>query len=246
MTGGWQSIDIHGASYRALPPAPGARLISGSVLLLPDEDWPADEDWPELAAGFEQAGLPVVAALEFGCWWLDRSAPSDGAALTPLQRLRRDVVPWLRREWHIPEAPLAVAGIGRGGQGALQLAYRWPREFPVAAAISPVVDFHVLQPRDAVLAELFTSAEAARQQTVTLNLHPLNWPPHQWFACEPADWRFEGCERLASKLRSIGIPCEVDLATTTGGDGRAYRRRQWPQAVRFLTERLQQQSRAFE
>ena len=37
------------------------------------------------------------------------------------------------------------------------------------------------------------------QTTVTLQLHPLNWPRHQWFACDPtdADW-FEGVDPIGA------------------------------------------------
>jgi hypothetical protein len=120
----------------------------------------------------------------------------------------------------------------------LQAAYRWPREFPAVAAISPAIDFHRWHSVDRSLFEMFISAEAARQQTATLNLHPLNWPPHQWFACDPADAHHDGCERLASKLRSIGIPFEADLRTSAGGDFCRYVTKQLPVATAFLAERL--------
>lgn len=134
---------------------------------------------------------------------------------------------------------MGVLGVGRGGQGALQAAYRWPREFPAVAAIVPAIDLHRFHAADAALSEMFPTAEAARQQSATLMLHPLNWPPHQWFASAPGDPRHEGAERLASKLSSIGIPFTAELRATasTVSD---YIASQLPAAVRFLSERLRE------
>jgi S-formylglutathione hydrolase len=127
-----------------------------------------------------------------------------------------------------------------GGQGALQLAYRHPREFPVVAAIAPAVDFHTWHGRGLPLDEMFPTRESARQETATLHVHPLNWPQHQLFVSDPADaeW-FEGCERLASKLVSIGIPFERDLETSAGGHTWEYFNAMAPRVIEFVAERLQ-------
>jgi S-formylglutathione hydrolase len=126
-----------------------------------------------------------------------------------------------------------------GGQGGLQLAYRFPREYPVVAAISPAVDFHNLYGQGLPLDEMFAGKEAARQETATLRIHPLNWPRHQLLVCDPADSRwFEGAERLAGKLWSIGIPFESDLETSAGGHSWQYYQSMAARCVDFLADRL--------
>ena len=94
-----------------------------------------------------------------------------------------------------------------GGQGALQLAYRYPREFPVVAAISPAIDFHHWYGQGLPLDEMFASREAARQATATLQIHPLGWPRHQLLVCDPedVDW-YEGVDRLVAEIdRAVTI-----------------------------------------
>jgi S-formylglutathione hydrolase len=86
---------------------------------------------------------------------------------------------------------------------------------------------------------MFASKEAGRQQTVTLHFHPLNWPKHQFFCCDPQDeYWFEGAERLAMKLSSMGISYERDLTTSAGGHTQAYFERMAQPAFAFLTAYL--------
>ena len=71
---------------------------------------------------------------------------------------------------------------------------------------------------DPTLAQLYRDSEQARQDTATLHIHPLNWPRHQWFVSDPADYlRHDGADRLRMKLYSLGVPYEADLETTGGG-----------------------------
>jgi len=86
---------------------------------------------------------------------------------------------------------------------------------------------------------MFASKESARQQTATLNVHPLSWPKHQFLCCDPQDeYWFEGTDRLAMKLSSIGIPFERDLTTTAGGHSWAYFERMAAPALEFLAKSL--------
>jgi S-formylglutathione hydrolase len=126
-----------------------------------------------------------------------------------------------------------------GGQGVLQLAYRWPRDFPVVAAISPAIDFQNWYGHGLSLDQMFASKEAARQQTATLHIHPMNWPKQQFLCCDPADeYWFEGTDRLAMKLSSIGIPFERDLTTAGGGHSWTYFERMAAPALGFLATSL--------
>jgi S-formylglutathione hydrolase len=132
-----------------------------------------------------------------------------------------------------------------GGQGALRIAYRHPRFFPVVAAISPAIDFQTrYYEGDETIPQMYDDPEAARQDTATLHVHPLNWPRHQFFCCDPADHRWwESADRLRMKLWSLGVPHEVDLVTTGGGHGFEYYNLQAERAVGFLVERLDQERR---
>jgi S-formylglutathione hydrolase len=115
--------------------------------------------------------------------------------------------------------------------------------FPVVAAISPAIDYHLrLAEGDQVLAGMYPNAESARQDTATLHVHPLNWPRNLWFCCDPADYRWhESTERLRMKLSALGIPHECDLQTEGGGHGFGYYCQMAPAAVGFLAERLERE-----
>jgi S-formylglutathione hydrolase FrmB len=109
------------------------------------------------------------------------------------------------------------------------------------AAISPAVDFHEVHGQGWPLDELFDSREQARQETATLNIHPLNWPRSQFFCCDPLDVTWHpGCERLASKLMSMGIPFEADLTTSLGGHNWGYFTKMMTPALEFLVRSLEQ------
>ncbi|MBX3443910.1 MAG: hypothetical protein KF774_15995 [Planctomyces sp.] len=210
---------------------------SPCLLVLPDSDWPDERHVALLQSRLAKHSLAAVMPRLPGLWWLSRPEPGTPFETSPLAFLAETVVPWMQSE--LAPAAIGVLGVGRGGQGAMQLAYRWPRAVPVVAAVAPLIDFHLLQRDDPVLVDVFPNSEAARQETATLHLHPLNWPPHQWFAADPVDWdAFIGCDRLASKLSSIGIPFTSVLRDSTGGDRERYRSEILPRAVEFLAARL--------
>ncbi|MFM7922870.1 MAG: alpha/beta hydrolase-fold protein, partial [Planctomycetaceae bacterium] len=134
---------------------------------------------------------------------------------------------------------IALLGVSMGGQGVLQLAYRYALKFPVVSAISPAVDFHQLYGAGIPLDGMFPDAEAARQATVVLNLQPLQWPRYQYFCCDPADveW-YDGAARLGMKLSSSGILHERDLLTTAGGHSWNYFNRMAEPAIEQLVRGL--------
>jgi len=191
-------------------------------------------------AELEKHRLRVYSPARDGCWWLDRACANFGSEVSPLEWARTVAAGEIQSLWNIPPRSIGLLGTGMGGNGVLQLAYRFPKQFPVVAAIAPAIDFHTHYDRDPVLQDAFPTAEAARQETATLRIHPLNWPPHQWLACDPHDpeW-FDGCERLVSKLSSIGIIYESDLETSADGGRADYERLMLPKAIDFAVERLQ-------
>jgi S-formylglutathione hydrolase len=207
----WSREIVAGVPVQFLPPP---NEVKGIVVVLPDPDWPDPVESFGAGGVFHTSELVVVVP-GVRPWWIDRPDAAFEPARSPLSYMIEELVPWIRSKW-TDALRLAALGVGFGGQGALQLAYRHPETFPMATAICPAIDFHRLYDSTPQFRDWFETQEQARQETVTLRLHPLNWPPHQWFACPRGDWRFDGCERLASKLTSIGIPFEADLETANG------------------------------
>lgn len=201
----------------------------------------------------ERERLPAIAPRAGRSWWLDRAVTSFDPTVTAEQYVIGPVVAEVERRFGVSPPGIAVVGTSMGGQGALRLAYRHPNLFPVAAAISPAVDFHAAM-REAherpdgelydTLWETYGDVERARQDTAILHVHPLNWPRHQFFACDPADihW-YDGAVRLQSKLVALGIPHVALLEARGGGHSQEYYDRVSPDVMRFVLERLDQESR---
>jgi S-formylglutathione hydrolase len=130
-----------------------------------------------------------------------------------------------------------------GGQGALRLAMKYPDTFPIAAGISPAIDYHLrMDEGDETLPLMYPDEEAARQDTATLHIHPLYWPRNLWFCCDPTDYRWHtAADRLRMKLSSLGIPFECEMEIEGGGHGFEYYNQMAEPAVRFIMERLERE-----
>lgn len=164
---------------------------------------------------FEQRGFVAVCPDGGQAWWLDHVCPDFDAQVSPMNWIVDQLMPTLQSEFAIAERRTTLLGVSMGGQGALQLAYRHPLQFPVVAAIAPAIDFHQLHGMGLPLDQIFPAAEDARQATAVLNLNPMNWPRYQWFCCDPSDvdW-IDGNQRLVMKLSSSGILHERHFETT--------------------------------
>ena len=186
---------------------------------------------------FQQHGLVAVCPDGERSWWLDIVCREFDAKLTPQQWLMNSVLPFIEQRFSITTPNIALLGVSMGGQGALQLAFRYASKFPVVAAISPAVDFNQLYGSGIPLDSMFPDAEAARQASVVLNLQPLAWPRHQFFCCDPADteW-FDGAARLGMKLSSSGILHERDLDTSGGGHSWDYFNRMAEKSLKHIVE----------
>ncbi len=178
-------------------------------------------------------------------WWLDVLCPDFHPEITAQKWLIDSVVPFIGQRFSIKPPCIALLGVSMGGQGVLQLAYRYASRFPVVAAISPAVDFQQLYGSGIPLDSMFPDAEAARQATVVLNLQPLAWPRYQFYCCDPADteW-FDGAARLGMKLSSSGILHERDLQTTGGGHSWDYFNRMAEPALKHIVESLRKRDNA--
>jgi S-formylglutathione hydrolase FrmB len=188
-------------------------------------------------------GLGLVAPVTQRSWWTDKICAEFDEAISAEQHVLRNIVPYIARRWDIAPPRIGLLGTSMGGQGALRLAYKYPDTFPVVAAISPAIDYQIrFKEGDANLRRMYRDAEAVRQDTAILHIHPLNWPRHQFFCCDPTDQRWhESAQRLRMKLSSLGIPHECDLETSGGGHGFEYYNLMAEKAIGFVVAGLQRE-----
>ncbi len=197
-------------------------------------------DHAPFTAQLEKHGLPCAAPLTQRSWWTDRICPEFDRQLSAERHLLERVLPWLEQRWGVAPPKIGLLGTSMGGQGALRFAYKYPQRFPVVAAISPAIDYQLrFHHPDGVVASMYSDPEAVRQDTALLHIHPLNWPRHQFFCCDPADttW-WDSADRLRMKLWSLGVPFECDLETSGGGHGFEYYNRMAERALAFIATRL--------
>ncbi len=227
----WNTFDLAGKpAERFLPDGGPPRH---TVVFLHGYDGTGLRDNADYTQEFERHRLDVICPRGPRCWWCDAIYPPFDSEVSPVEFLAHEIPKLTDR------TKLGVFGIEMGGQGALQLAYRHARTFPVVAAISPKVDFDDWHGLGTSLDEIFPDSEAARQATATLHIHPLDWPRHHLLLCDPADiYCRDGVTILASKLSSSGIAFEDDLRTTHGGYGWEYANAMAGKVVGYLAEKL--------
>ncbi len=194
---------------------------------------------------FDKHGLAVVSPHTQRSWWTDRICREFDEQITAQQHVIQNVLPFIEERFSARSPQIGLLGTSMGGQGALRFAYKFPNLFPVAAAISPAIDYYKrYNEGDETIPQMYPDPEAARQDSATLHVHPLNWPRHQFFCCDPEDFRWwESADRLRMKLYSLGVPHECDLETSGGGHGFDYYNRMAERAITFLVERLDQERR---
>lgn len=193
---------------------------------------------------FAHQGLAVLCPHGGESWWTNRLCASFDLVQSAEDYLLHHAMPFIHERWGLSSPAVALTGIGMGGQGALCLAFKHPRLFPVVAAIAPAVEFHERYGRGSPLDEMYTSKEQARQDTAILQLHPAHQPPHLFFCVDPWDrewWR--GSDRLHEKLNALGVPHEADLTTRAGGHSPAYFEAMAERAVRFAVAGLAEQAK---
>jgi S-formylglutathione hydrolase FrmB len=202
-------------------------------------------DKPKYVEQFVRYGLPVVAPVTQRSWWTDRICPEFDPQVTAERHVLDRVLPWIEERFGATPPRIGLFGTSMGGQGALRIAYKHPRTFPVVAAVSPALDFqNWMKKGDPVLRSMYRDVEAARQETVIQYVRPLDFPRYQFFCCCPQDeeW-FEGAHRLRRKLASLGVPFQADLETPGAGHGFAYYETMAEKAIGFLVKSLEENSR---
>jgi len=138
----------------------------------------------------------VVVVPQGGPWWLERG---EGTALFTLRTI---VLPELRAEFKLP---IALIGVGRGGAGALTLAFRLRGDIPVVFTDAAAVDLHEAYGKGTELDELYTSREACRQDGAILAVDPFRTPHAIRFHCPEDHLNHRGNDRLHEKLAALGI-----------------------------------------
>lgn len=193
---------------------------------------------------FDRYGLPVVGPMTARSWWTNRICREFDPVLTAERHVLDNILPFIQERYGAVPGRIAFLGTSMGGQGALRFAFKYPAKFPIAAAVSPAIDYQIrfYEEEGDPIAEMYDDPEAARQDTATLHVHPLNWPRNIWFCCDPADRRWhESSQRLHMKLYSLGIMHEHDMETTAGGHGWSYYNHMAPKALEFIAQRLDQE-----
>jgi S-formylglutathione hydrolase FrmB len=200
-------------------------------------------DESAFTAEFERHGLRVIAPMTGRSWWTNRICPEFDEKLTAERHLLDNILPWIRENWNATPPRIALLGTSMGGQGALRFAFKHPNTFPIAAAISPAIDYQWRwNEGDETLPLMYGDQEEVRQDTATLHVHPLNWPRNIWFCCDPVDYRWhDSTDKLRMKLNALGVPHEYELETTGGGHSFEYYGRMAPRAMQFVVERLERE-----
>jgi S-formylglutathione hydrolase FrmB len=201
-------------------------------------------DFPDFTQPFDRHGLRVIEPMSGLSWWTDRIWPPFDPSISAEAYVLDRVLAYVAARWGARPPQLALLGVSMGGQGALRIAYKHPEVFPTVAAISPAIDFQkrIEEGIDPGLEEMYRDAEDARQDTALLHVHPLNWPRHQFFCCDPTDVRWhDSADRLRMKLASLGVPFECDLETVAGGHSFDYACHMAPRVVGFIAERLERE-----
>lgn len=241
-TGNWQVVEVGGHACEVFEPA-AASEHAYVVLYLHGVHLGKLRDYPIFTQLLDKHGLRAICPMTERSWWTDRICAEFDPEISAQEYLHGRVLPYIAERWAARPPRIALLGTSMGGQGALRQAFKFPEVFPVVAAISPAIDYHLrLEQGDETLGQMYGDSEEARQDTAILHVHPLNWPRHQWFCCDPTDatW-FDSADRLHMKLSSLGVPHECDLETTGGGHGFEYYQRMAPAAIGFIVERLEQE-----
>jgi S-formylglutathione hydrolase len=200
-------------------------------------------DKPAFTAEFDRHGLRVVAPMTGRSWWTDRVCPEFDNRLTAERHVLDNILPWMRDQWNVVPPRIALLGTSMGGQGALRFSFKHPNKFPIAAAISPAIDYQWRwNEGDETLPQMYGDQEEVRQDTATLHVHPLNWPRNIWFCCDPVDYRWhESADKLRMKLNALGVPHDCEMEVSGGGHSYEYYNRMAPRAMQFIMERLERE-----
>ncbi len=234
----WASTTIEARSADVFTPADRARFV---LIFLADIDGVTLRESAVWTALLNEHRLACVCPDGGESWWSSRVCSSFDARKSAEAYFLEEVVPWATK--HFGTTNIALAGVGVGGQGALRFGFKYPDRFRVASSLGGSVDHYELYGRGTALDVMYPSREHCRQDGVVLHVHPSNWPPHVWFACDPDSPWLRGNDRLHEKLMGIGVPHTFDLTTRVCGHSWSYYDGLAPTVVRLTVAGLERQSR---
>src|SRR5262245_8712626 len=136
---------------------------------------------------FDELRLACVCPPGQMSWWADRRCTDFDPVMTPERWLLDHVLPFFRAAWGLAPPAVGLLGVSMGGQGALRLAFKHPKTFPVVAGIASSIEYHNWYGLGYPLDEMYDSKEQARQDTALLHVHPSDYPPHIFFCVDPTD-----------------------------------------------------------
>ena len=243
MVGIWTNESIGGKLAEIYQP-PNAVKPRFGVLFLHPVGNETLRDRPAYTRILDELRMPCVCPMAPYTWWTDRVLPEFDPQRTAERHVIDHVVPFFAERWDIQPRSIGLLGISMGGQGALRLALRHPRLFPVAAGIASAIDYHDFYGQGYSLDSMYDSKEQCRQDTAVLHIHPSDHPPHLFFAIDPedADW-VRGNDRLHEKLNALGVPHTIDFTTSAGGHSWQYFDLMAEPALRFVAQGLEKESR---
>jgi S-formylglutathione hydrolase len=242
MKGTWSRENLAGKAADVYQPAGSAPRFG--ILFLHGHGLETLRDRPAFTRLFDELRLACVCPHGQRSWWVDRVCPEFDPVLSPERHLLDQVLPFFQERWQLAPRAVALLGISMGGQGALRLAFKHPKLFPVVAAISAALDYHERYGQDPILDALYDSKEQCRQDTALMHVPPYDPPPHIFFCIDPADaqW-YRGNDRLHEKLSALGVVHTLDLSTEAGGHSWDYFNHMAEPAIRFAFAGLEAESR---
>lgn len=241
IPGNWRQVAVAGHPCDVYEP-PRRNEHDYAVIYLHGIHLKGLTDNAAFSGEFARHGLPVLAPHTGRSWWTDKICPEFDPRLSAERHVLDHVVPYAAERFGARPPRMALLGTSMGGQGALRFAFKFPNVFPIVAALAPAIDYQLrfYEDDEETLPAMYADAEAVRQDTATLHVHPLNWPRNTWFASDPEDHRWhDSAQKLRMKLWALGIPHECDLETSAGGHGWAYYNAMAPAALQFIAARLE-------
>jgi S-formylglutathione hydrolase len=243
MNGTWTQETIAGKPAEIYQPPGAARARFGLLCLHPvgNETLRGRLAYTRL---LDELNLPCICPMAPYTWWTDRICSSFDPKLTAERHALDHVLPVFAERWGLAPRAIGLFGISMGGQGALRLAFKYPRLFPVAAGIASALDYYEWYGQGLSLDEMYDSKEQCRQDTALMHIHPGEFPPHIYFAIDPedVDW-YRGNDRLHEKLNALGVPHTIDFTTSAGGHSWQYFDLMAEPALRFVAQGLEKESR---
>ena len=243
MSGQWTKVEIAGKVADVYEP-----LLTGraqfAVVHLHGADLVTLRDRPEFTRWFDDFKMPCVCPHGQAFWWTNRVCPHFDPQVSPERYVLEGVVPFFKNRWGLEPPAIGLQGIGMGGQGALRLAFKHPKVFPVVAAVAPALEYHELYGWGTVLDAIYDSKEQCRQDTAIMHVPPSGSASHIFFCMQPDDPRwFRGADRLHEKLKALGITHDVDFRTGAGKLSWDYFNLMAAQVERFVYAGLREESR---